>query len=1525
MENAPISSGDSEDVLGFQELANLSDAEKIDKEKTREEKMAEAFSRCQSAYEEILKEAGSEEAALGAIDQRMKEMWNKAQSLGVNPDDYKPSEDEMGCYDAVYYYIVYVQKDTLLPEPRSAFDGRYEVLPDPEMENCTISERAATDEILGQIGFFIDTGSLGEENANDLKQAVLNAVMQSQYTDGEGRVSPIPYEEGFDILEKLTETDGHMSSIISRAAERTIENFDAIMSEQQMRRSYEQLSPYGPEKLKFIASRIGDESKKELQEKLDNWAGRISSIDRGVVDYGLERIGGASPLSLEGTEPMPLENMEKFLFSVDQHANNAEVGGYIREMAGRDKLEVISKNQDAVRWVIGHATSISLMEALSEKSIAESIEGAEGVADMLKASNSWKTRQGILSLVDKAKQTSDNLSGQDIRTSVFDNLVMEITGANWPDGDDIGVGHDELLPLLLMSPDLLQARMENDESFAHSVKGAADTFVEIAGKFGVSAEGLSIYRHLTESQIRESPFDPAIKSILIRHKKIENPKIALMYARGAIAGSGDEVFFDDDGFNMDAILHAGRIDILLGMPDDAKSGDILNYEDIKGYIDDEKVPEGVRKVITEAMGIEAFRRKALTALLTCPTSEDDDTPIIDSRFMNGELEGLDSVLGKSSKMLIRAVSEDFRFTNKNLDEVRQMIIEGGFREMFDENGPNDGYFIYRFGKNGSRGVIGGQDIMLNDNARRLLQGTVDDENILLALSSFMHNDADDWSYASEADLKIKEAFQSTETKDMALAKIRELYEAALKDPEHIPNELAQLYRSMNANEGAGPLTQIESNLSFIGELITNRNKDSLELAKLIEERFSSEKWSESDKSEFYDISGEIMHADPELFNEFAVLFTGNELSRKDFSTFVKEIYPLYRAKLVLLSRRKDESDGIGSGANYADYSHLDKEELRNQLHLMLLPFNLQSSESSSAEKALAIVKEKVFEDIASTFRERFGISEEVIPESFSKEDGKAIEDMVLYLGNIHESDEKKEALIGYYLALHLGNKGEKWKEFRADPSSISPTDYLDASKARLIQDAIRASRENCPIKKIGEMGVAKEKVGAFSMELQVETSAIRTGNIQTVDQRLQSLIGNIEELKDPDLYPDLLDKAKIAVLQKYSENPKIIGSTVAKLWQQSAGKNIELTEEESAVANDLLSMLADNGVEVTTESIGAHLQKGLKTIGLPFSLARTIEDTGAKGAIADLQAAIHPTSELISIFDKIGEEFKPHSGAIALTTDIGFLRSQIRKNEDKLTEEEKREAEAYLEEIDAKLVVVQEIYDRAIRSFDQMEKQSRSATPGVTAKIAEISRIVHGRDRETTITSTCTSDMMTIIENMRACLSAKTNGCNNDTDLTFGEPYKFYVYSKEADSSKGSVSDEIVHFLPAAESEESAPDRMCFVMDQVYGAKNKDIIVGHIGVMFKKARELKEKFPEAPISILVTGASMTSCGVDLDEEQLRAELEGGEYDLSNISIRRTEAVVDEPESGYGDHYIEYSNLGPRQAGKRSVSGLEIVF
>ena len=178
--------------------------------------------------------------------------------------------------------------------------------------------------------------------------------------------------------------------------------------------------------------------------------------------------------------------------------------------------------------------------------------------------------------------------------------------------------------------------------------------------------------------------------------------------------------------------------------------------------------------------------------------------------------------------------------------------------------------------------------------------------------------------------------------------------------------------------------------------------------------------------------------------------------------------------------------------------------------------------------------------------------------------------------------------------------------------------------------------------------------------------------------------------------------------------------------------------------------------------------------------------------------------------------------------------------------------------------------------------------------------------------------MPTLIENMRACLACRDSGCNNDTNPTFVDYGKFYLYSRGNIGIKGSCSDEIVFFAPIGDGEEK---RMSLVMDRVYGSRSNDVFYNHVATVVKAGRELKRIYPEVRLSAYVTSASAGSCGVPLDENRLREMV-----DIPNEIklVSRKEETVTIPESGFGDHYIEIGG-GCRTSGERKVDGIEIIF
>jgi hypothetical protein len=328
------------------------------------------------------------------------------------------------------------------------------------------------------------------------------------------------------------------------------------------------------------------------------------------------------------------------------------------------------------------------------------------------------------------------------------------------------------------------------------------------------------------------------------------------------------------------------------------------------------------------------------------------------------------------------------------------------------------------------------------------------------------------------------------------------------------------------------------------------------------------------------------------------------------------------------------------------------------------------------------------------------------------------------------------------------------------------------------------------------------------------------------------------------------------------------------------------------------------------------LQDGSKAIATILSIIDSIETFDARAEIITLQNLLNPNAEIITIFNRLGENFQNNSGARALGTDLDNLENLIIKKEKELSPDEKKLLTDYMASIREQMGKLEKIYSQITDKFDQIKKGIHAGEQSpLNEKIAEIDGIVTGTKNKQTITTRSSSDLNVIIQNMRACFSAKTKGCNNDTNLTFGDPYEFYLYSHNETNKTGSIADEIVYFLPSKNAAGEA--RLSFVIDTLYGQKTSDVFYNHLEVVINKLQNLHQQFPAVPLSILVTQSAMSSIGVSSELVQQKFS------ERDHLSFEKVENnLVNVPASVFGDHYVEFGGE-VRKAGERSVSGLEI--
>ncbi|KKU44213.1 MAG: NUDIX hydrolase [Parcubacteria group bacterium GW2011_GWA2_46_7] len=287
--------------------------------------------------------------------------------------------------------------------------------------------------------------------------------------------------------------------------------------------------------------------------------------------------------------------------------------------------------------------------------------------------------------------------------------------------------------------------------------------------------------------------------------------------------------------------------------------------------------------------------------------------------------------------------------------------------------------------------------------------------------------------------------------------------------------------------------------------------------------------------------------------------------------------------------------------------------------------------------------------------------------------------------------------------------------------------------------------------------------------------------------------------------------------------------------------------------------------------------------------------------------------EVIEIFRRLGEDFKPASGALALSQDLSYLDNLVVKREDELSPQEKTTLIEYTSHIRERVVKLETIYGQIKSKFGSL-KQGTSASGNTLLqdKLTEIDKIINTQASMQAVTSTVTNNLNVVNENIRECLSCVREGCNNDTNLTFGDMNKFYLYSQTEGQERGSISDELLFVEPIIQSDGN--QGIAFVMDKIYGTNTPVTLGNQVEAVLKKFRILKQRFPEAKLSVFVTNSATAGC---MSPEMLVESLK-----QQGTTAKQESIEVNVVESPAGDHYIEFGGAA-RAAGKRQVDGVII--
>ena len=312
------------------------------------------------------------------------------------------------------------------------------------------------------------------------------------------------------------------------------------------------------------------------------------------------------------------------------------------------------------------------------------------------------------------------------------------------------------------------------------------------------------------------------------------------------------------------------------------------------------------------------------------------------------------------------------------------------------------------------------------------------------------------------------------------------------------------------------------------------------------------------------------------------------------------------------------------------------------------------------------------------------------------------------------------------------------------------------------------------------------------------------------------------------------------------------------------------------------------------------------------NLVQFINETQAEPEIETLREKLIPSGQIIEVFQRLGEDFKPTSGAMALSQDLTYLDNLVVKRKNDLSQEELVMLTGYIADIRKQMVKLEDINGQIKNKFGSFKQASmEKSNPLLQEKLSQIDRIINSQDTQQTVISIATSSFDTLIENIRECLSCVREGANNDTNLSFGDPNKFYVYSQSEARQQGSISDQIVFVEPITKPDGTR--EMAFVVDRIYGTNTPAILENQTDVILKKYKAIKQRFPQIKLSVLLTSGAVQSGGASVDMMEKRFREKG-------IAVDRSEYSVDVHDSAMGDHYVEFGGE-PRSAGKRKTNGL----
>lgn len=736
--------------------------------------------------------------------------------------------------------------------------------------------------------------------------------------------------------------------------------------------------------------------------------------------------------------------------------------------------------------------------------------------------------------------------------------------------------------------------------------------------------------------------------------------------------------------------------------------------------------------------------------------------------------------------------------------------------------------------------------------------------------------------------KLKSCMETN--KDKILKYLEDLRDQTLQNPT---GELHKFKLSIIKNLSQHNLPGyrfVQRTMAFIAMFSQNQSLDRTIITSLFKKFEQTGKgpaninYSKTELIDFYEKTESLNTSNPQALPLYLKCLDTLTSNKENFALMQNQILKLLNIVSILSSSVQ------GSVNNWPEFFEKTATELEGQ--------------SPAKQKEILLNTTIILQSsIKNTFETGLGLKNlpELTPEAINE-----LTPSLIYLANIHSPDVKKKAILSLFILLKILGK---WDDFKAG-KPIEVNQYLNAS----IQEEITEYLSNRSQLDIFIDAIPEAKSEQWIKTLEEKTDRMIIGETTSVADTLGNIERQNEHLVDED---------------NFSNDEKILFNLVQEHGQKAVGAALAQRFKDPKFENEITKKLP---ITVTPDGSSDDLskllpiwQKVTRILGSLIEFTKAVKTAQITPKLEELQEALTPSANVITIFQKLGEEMTAESGALPITDDIEHLEIILHKSRELLTPEEFTEAETYIATVKKKVMELNKVKDDLSKKFVALHEASTKTTEIgeiFRARLSEFKKIflLEPSERRVTLKSSMTGDLTDVIPHIRQCLGCMTKECNNDTNLTFGDRNRFSIITREAGMPNStSISDELVTVQKTID-QGATNSGYSFVMDNIYGKSSRDILVANVLVVMKKLAALQKVSAVPPIDIFVTQAALFSCGIEQSYLEKRLREESNNFTISPITKTVT---IAQSASGDGHYEIGGGFSGRVSNGEGEIKGLKI--